>query len=113
MVEAWAGPTAIKEYYSEKTSVDSGTDTSTNNGDNTKADAAVTDNSPFEYLYTKWQLTELDGGTQTKADFVVKAQLKNALYNQLLRAAEGRVAERLIEGFLGQVRNSDKDQNQL
>lgn len=75
--------------------------------------------SVFEELYTKWQLTELDNegeergegakgakGRRTKADLTVAVQFKNPIYNQILRVTEGKIAEKIAEGFLSQVRKN-------
>lgn len=114
-VEAYSGPEALLQYAQEENGKAQGKAQEggliDRRHDSTNELVArdgtvwrsVSEQSPFKYLHTKWQLIELPSGLETRADFALKVEFKNPVYNQIMRAAEGKVAEKILEGFLGQV----------
>ncbi|KAL9623046.1 MAG: hypothetical protein Q9160_002560 [Pyrenula sp. 1 TL-2023] len=121
-VEAYSGPEALLQYAQEETKkaeekvpkrklIDQKQDpTSELLARDGMIWRSVSEASPFKYLHTKWHLIELHNGTGTQADFALKVEFKNPVYNQILRATEGKVAEKILEGFLSQVEPSKNKQ---
>ncbi|KAL9115365.1 MAG: hypothetical protein Q9227_000686 [Pyrenula ochraceoflavens] len=104
-VEAWSGTSALDSWRS---SVSPTPDTIHEIETALARANASEEETLFEHLYTKWKVGEAEQG-KTRVELRVEASFKNPLYNQLLRATEGMVADKMVRAFERRVEELERE----